>query len=167
MGGLLQPIPLNDRSESSWRPILVGVALVVVVVGIVALLLRSSPKPAAAPNPYAANLQFSDLKMGIAENFVGATTTYLDGTVTNAGDKTVTQAMAEVIFKNDLGQLAQREDLPLRILRTTGPYPEAIALNLSPLAPGQSNSFRLTFDHVTTDWNREMPSVKATDVTIK
>ena len=145
-------------------PILLGVALVVVVVGIVAFLLRTHSKIATPPHPYAANLKLSDLKMSAAENFVGATVTYLDGTVTNAGDKTVTHAVVEVSFKDDLGQVAQPEDVPLHVLQTTGPYPDAVDLSISPLAPGQSKPFRLTFEHVSTDWNHEYPELQVTDV---
>src|SRR5438105_13399767 len=137
MGGLLQPhIPGAER-ESNLRPILAGLALVAVVVGIIALLLRSQPKPATAPHPYAANLQLSDMKMSAAENFVGASVSYLDGTVTNKGDQTITHAVVHVVFKNSLGENVQVEDIPLRVLQTTGPYPDPVDLNLAPLAPGQ------------------------------
>ena len=57
--------------------------LVVVVAVIASLLLRTDAKIANPPHPYAANIKFSDLKMSAAENFVGSTVTYLDGTVTN------------------------------------------------------------------------------------
>jgi hypothetical protein len=167
MGGLLQQTPASEQSESNWRPVALGVALVVVVMGIVALLLRATPKPPTAPHPYVANLKLSDLKMSAAENFVGATVTYLDGIVSNTADKTVTHAVVEVVFKDDMGQLAQREDIPLRVLQTSGPYPEAVDLGVSPLLPAQNKAFRLTFEHVSTDWNREMPSVQVMDVTVK
>ena len=120
-------------------PILLGLALVVVVVVIAALLLRTDSKIANPPHPYAVNLKLSDLKMSAAENFIGTTVTYLDGTVTNAGDKTVSHAVVHVSFKDSLGQVAQAEDVPLHVLQTTGPYTEAVDLSISPLAPGQSN----------------------------
>jgi len=167
MGGLLQPSPTTEESASSWRPILLGVAFVVVVIGIIAVLLRSQPKVPAAPHPYAANLKLSGLKMSAAENFVGATVTYLDGVVTNAGDKTVTHAMVHVTFKDSLGQLAQVENVPVHVLQTSGPYPDAVDLSASPLAPGQSKPFRLTFEHVTADWNHEYPKLQVTDVSLK
>jgi hypothetical protein len=167
MGGLIQQTPLSEQSESNLRPILLGVVLVVVLAGVVALLLRSSPKAAVVSHPYATNLKLSDLKMSAAENFVGASVTYLDGTVTNAGDKTVTHAIVEVVFKNDMSQLAQREDIPLHVLQTSGPYPEAVDLSVSPLVATQSKPFRLTFEHVSTDWNREMPGVQVMDVAVK
>ena len=94
MGSLLQPSPATEERSSNLLPILLGLALVVVVVGIAAFLLRTDTKIAKPPHPYAANLKFSDMKMSAAENFIGSTVTYLDGTVTNAGDKTVSHAIS-------------------------------------------------------------------------
>lgn len=167
MGGLIQPSPVSREPESNWRPILVGVALVVVVIGIIAWFSRTPPKTAAAPHPYSANLKLSDLKMSAAENFVGASVTYLDGTATNAGDKTVTHAIVHLVFKDSLGQVAQLEDSPLLVLQTGGPYPDAVDLRISPLAPGQSKPFRLTLEHVSADWNREYPELQVTDVSVQ
>jgi hypothetical protein len=106
--------------------------------------------------------------MSAAENFVGATVSYIDGTVTNAGNKTVTHAAVQVIFKDDLGQVAQKEDsVPLRALKTTGPYPEAVDFSVSPLAPGQSQTFRLTFESISAQWNHQYPEIQIIDVTVK
>lgn len=167
MGGLIQPSPTTETHDSNWRPILLGVVLVVGVVGVLAWCSRGQPKGSANPHPYAANLKISDPKMSAAENFVGATVTYLDGTVTNAGDKTVTHAMVHVVFKDSLGQIAQAEDVALHVLQTGGPYPDAVDLSTSPLAPGQSKQFRLTFEHVTAEWNHEYPALQVTEVAVK
>lgn len=168
MGTLLQPEPTTpEESSSNWLPIAFGVVLVVVVVVIASLLLRTDSKIANAPPAYAANLKFSDMKMSAAENFVVATVTYLDGTVTNSGDKTVGHAVVSVSFKDSLGQVVQADDVPLRILQTSGPYPEAVDLRVAPLAPAQSKSFRLIFEHVTADWNHEYPELRVTEVTAK
>lgn len=167
MGSLIHPPPLTEERDSNLRPILLGVALVIVVVGIIALLLRGQPKSSSVAHPYAANLKISSLKMSAAENFVGASVSYIDGTVTNSADKTVTHAVVHVTFKDSLGQVAQAEDVPLRILQTSGPYPDAVDLNVLPLAPGQSTPFRLTFEHVSTDWNHEYPELQVTDVSVK
>jgi hypothetical protein len=168
MGGLIEPSPLAEKDrDSNLRPILLGVALVLVVVGVIALLTRGIPKTATAPHAYAANLKLSDLKMSAAENFVGASVTYIDGTVANTGDKTVTHAAVHVAFKNSLGEVAQAEDVPLHVLQTSGPYPDAVDLNLSPLAPGQGKPFRLTFEHISNDWNQAYPDLQVTDVSVK
>jgi hypothetical protein len=167
MGGFIEPSPAKQERDSNRIPILMGMGLVIVVVGIIALFSRGQSKGSAAPHPYAANLKISDLKMSAAENFVGATVTYLDGTVANTGDKTVTHATVHVVFKDSLGQIAQAEDVPLHVLQTGGPYPDAVDLTTSPLSPGQSTPFRLTFEHVTDEWNHEFPELRVMDVSLK
>ena len=167
MGGLSQPTPVAEERDSSKRTIAIAVAVVIVVAIIFAFLLRSQPKAASGPPPYAASLKLSDFKMSAAENFVGATVSYVDGTITNSGNKTVTHVIVEVLFKDDLGQLAQREDIPMQVLKTTGPYPEAVDFSVSALAPGQSTTFRLTFESISAQWNRQYPDIQVTDVTVK
>jgi hypothetical protein len=169
MDSLIQPNanPATERPESSLRPILVGIVMVGIVVAILAVIFHSEQKKPAPPPAYAAKLTFSELKTSAAQNFVGATVSYIDGVVTNTGDKTVTHAVVQVTFKDDLGQTAQREELPLRVLRTGGPYDEAVDFNLSPLAPGQSKPFRLTFESISAQWNHAYPDLQITQVTVK
>jgi hypothetical protein len=169
MDGLIQPNlnPTTERQESSLHSILIGIVIVGVVVGILALIFRAEQKKPAAPPAYAANLKFSDMKTSAAQNFVGATVSYIDGAITNTGDKTVIHAVAQITFKDELGQMAQREELPIRVLRTGGPYEEAVDLTLSPLAPGQSKPFRLTFENISTQWNHAYPELQITQVSVK
>jgi len=168
MGGLIEPSPLKEeKPDSNLLAIAIGVAAVVAVVGVIAFLTRGSPRSAAPPHPYASSLKLSDLKMSVAENFVGASVTYIDGTVTNAGDKTVSHTVVHVNFKNSLDQIAQAEDVPLHVLQTSGPYPDTVDLSASPLAPGQSKPFRLTFEHISADWNHAYPELQVTDVTLR
>ncbi len=169
MDGLIEPSfnPTTERQESSLRPILIGIVIVGVVIVVLALILRAKQTKPVVPPAYAANLKFSELKASAAENFAGATVSYLDGTVTNIGDKTVILAIAQVTFKDELGQTAQREELPIRVLRTGGPYDEAVDLNLSPLGPGQSKPFRLTFDNISAQWNRAYPDLQITQVAVR
>src|SRR5690349_4905419 len=120
MGGLMQPTPVAEE-RALWRPILIGVVVVVVVVGAVVLGLREAPKGPKGPPPYATLLKISDLKMSAAENFVGATVSYVDGTITNIGNRTVTHALVHALFKDDMGQVVGNETLPLHVLQTSGP----------------------------------------------
>ncbi len=169
MGGLLQPNanPTSEPAESGMRPILIGIVIVAVVVGILVMVLRSEqPKP-AEPSPYAANLKFSDLKASAAQNFAGATVSYLDGTITNTGNQTVIHAVVQVTFKDDMGQIAQKEELPIHVLRSGGPYDEAVDFNMSPLLPGQTKPFRLTFENISAQWNHAYPDMQVTQVVTK
>jgi hypothetical protein len=164
MDSLIEPNsnPTAERQESSLRPIVAGIVVVGIVVGILALLLRTEQKKPAAPPPYAANLKFSDLKASAAQNFVGATVSYLDGSITNTGNQTVIHAVVQVTFKDELGQTAQRDEVPIRVLRTGGPYDEAVDLTVSPLAPGESKPFRLTFENISAQWNHAYPDLQIT-----
>jgi len=167
MGGLIQPNPVVEEPDSSRRTIIIAVVVVMAIAIVMALLLRSQPKNASEPPPYAANLKLSDFKMSAAENFVGATVSYVDGTVTNSGAKTVTHAMVQVNFKDDMGQVVQREEIPLQVLKTDGPYPEAVDFSISPVGPGQSKPFRLTFEGISAQWNHQFPDIQVTDVAVK
>jgi hypothetical protein len=163
-----QQSPAAEERDSSRLIIFIAVAGVLVVILALAFLLREPPKAAKTISPYAANIKLSDFKMSAAENFVGSTVSYIDGTVTNSGDKTVTHLVVEVVFKDEVGQIAQDEpDVPLRVMRTTGPYPEAVDLSVAPLAPGQSQPFRLTFDHISAQWSRQYPEIRISDVLVK
>jgi hypothetical protein len=169
MDGLFQPTPnsTTEKETSVARPILIGIVLLGIVVAILAVILRSErPKPVAPP-AYAANLKFSDLQTSAAQNFAGATVSYLDGNVSNAGDKTVTHAVVQITFKDDMGQTAQREEVPIRLLRTGGPYDEAVDLTLSPLQPGQTKPFRLTFENISAQWNHAYPDLQVTQVSTR
>lgn len=171
MGGLIQPQPAQqDESGRIWTFVGLGVAIVVIVVAVLAILGRSSRPTPQQPPAYAASLKLTDLKMSAAENFVGATVTYLDGKISNSGDKTVTHATVQAIFLNSLNQVVQRETLPIHVLTTGtsgGIYTDAVDLSAAPLTPGQSRPFRLTLEHISADWNHAAPDLKIVDVATK
>jgi hypothetical protein len=163
-----QPSPVTKERDSSRLIIMAAVAGVIAIMLGIAFLLREPPKTAKTISPYAANIKLSDFKMSAAENFVGSTVSYIDGTVTNSGNKTLTHLVVDVVFKDEVGQLAQDEpDVPLRVMRTSGPYPEAVDLTVAPLGPGQSQPFRLTFDRISAQWNHQYPEIRITDVVVK
>ncbi|MGB8732774.1 MAG: DUF2393 family protein [Candidatus Sulfotelmatobacter sp.] len=167
MDGLIQPTPVTEEPDSSGRTIAIAVAVVIIIAVVAAFLLRGKPKGASGPPTYSTNLKLSDLRLSAEQNFVGATISYVDGIVTNAGDKTVTRVVVEVDFKDEMGQVAQREELPLQVLKTSGPYPEAVLFGTSPLGPRQNEPFRLTFESISAQWNRQNPDIRVTDVAVK
>lgn len=161
----MQPSPAEPESIS--RPVILGIGMVVVVAIAIAFLLKANPKAPKPPQPYIANIALTNLKMGEAQNFVGANFTYVDGTVTNSGAKGVTHILVHVSFRDSMGQVAQAEDVPLFLLDKTGPYPDTRDLSRAPLLAGQSKEFRLTFEHVSAEWNRAYPEIKVTDVALQ
>jgi hypothetical protein len=167
MDTLGQPTSSVQERDSSRMIIMIAVVVVIGIGLAAALLLRQPPKAVKPPSPYIAKLKLSDFKMSAAENFIGATVSYIDGSVANTGDKTVTHIMVQVNFEDSMGQLAQREEIPLRVVRTNGAYLEPVDLNVAPLAPGQTMPFRLTFDSISAQWNHQYPDLSITDVTVK
>jgi hypothetical protein len=169
MGGLdlIQPSPGTQEPDHSRLFIIVAIAVVVGLVLVAALLLREPVKTAPKVPPYAANLQISDIKMSQAQNFVGASVTYIDGNIVNVGEKIVTHAVARVTFKDSYGQVAQIEEVPIKLLQTSGPYPDTVDLAAAPLSPGQTKPFRLIFEHVSEQWNQAAPELKIIDVALK
>ncbi len=167
MGGLIQPTAVTGEHDTSRRTIIIAITAVVAVAGIAALLLREPPKAVSNPPPYAAKITLSDLKMSQAQNFVGASVTYIDGTLSNTGDKTVSHAVVRVTFKDSYGQVAQIEDVPIKVLQTSGPYPDTVDLAVSPLTARRGAPFRLIFEHISDQWNQAYPDLQITDVTTK
>ena len=162
---VLQPAPeAEPESAVPWKAIGIGVALMAVVVAVVILVGRKSPPPALTLDPYAAHLQFSNLHLQVAENFAGGTVRYLEGTVTNTGDRTVTHVTLQVVFRNSLGEVVDKPVVPVRPLVSRGPYMDTDDLEMHPLRPQESRDFRLTFEHVSQDWNREYPELQVVGV---
>ena len=64
-------------------------------------------------DPYSPKLVVEEAKLSQADNFVGATVTYIDLTVKNTGDRTVVGGTVQAVFRDTLGQAVQTETLPL------------------------------------------------------
>ena len=147
-------------------PMIVGVLIVLLALGALIFAGRNARSNAtAAIDPYVKNLQLLDFKLSKAENFAGGNVTYLEGKAHNAGNKTVTSAQVRVIFKNSLDEVTQSETLPLMVITARLPYIDTADLHSQPLKPGDTRDFRLTFEHITADWNGAMPEVTVQSVT--
>jgi hypothetical protein len=152
-------------SQGPWLAIVSGIAVVAVVIGLLIWLGGGNRSASQARNPYADKLQISNVKMAAAQNFVGGTVTYVEGKITNAGDKTVNGAVAEVIFRNSLGEIVQKEQIPIRVLLFQGPDRDILDLRSAPLKPGATADFRLTIEgNISADWNQGYPEVRISSV---
>jgi hypothetical protein len=156
--------PQQAQESRSWLPMAIGAAMVIVAVAVIIFVSRSGSTSSNQPSPYATNLHVDDLHMATAENFVGGSVTYIQGRIANAGAKKVTGATVQVIFKNSLGEIAQKETLPVMVLMPNTPYVDYGPMERAPLGPGQARDFRLTLEHVTADWDGQMPTVKVVSV---
>jgi len=153
-------MPRNDHGISTLIIILI---VSVVLAGLMAVLIlhqhqaATRPASAGAARPplsdeqktYLTSLDFANLHMSAAANFLGETVTYLDGSVTNKGAKLVRRLDVELNFVDTLHQVVLREDA------------HPLAGRAAPLQPGETCAFRVTFDHMPADWNQAPPTVKA------
>lgn len=165
-----EPILQEPQSEErNYVPIIIGLALVIVIVAAAAFIGRNRGPVATAVDPYASNLQASDMKLSQAANFVGSRVTYLDFKLTNAGNKTVTGGRVEATFHNTLNEVVQKETLPLRVLvpNQLAGYPDLVDLSMAPLAPGASRTIRVTLEHVSSDWNQSAPDLRFVGIQLK
>ncbi|HET9742971.1 MAG TPA: DUF2393 family protein [Terriglobales bacterium] len=149
-------------------PIAIGVIVVLIVIGILMFFGRrgtSQNTASATVDPYAANLKISDIAMSTAANFAGQEVTYIEGKITNAGSKTVNRVLVQVTFHDTLGQVAQKDSQQrLMVITTREPYIDTAPLSAAPLKPSQSRDFRLTFDHISAEWNQQIPELTITKV---
>jgi hypothetical protein len=108
-----------------------------------------------------------DVKMSRAANFVGANVTYVQGQIANTGSKTIAGATVECVFRNTLGEVVDRQSQSLMLVQERPGYTDAVSLNDRPLTPNMQAEFRLTFEHISADWNQGLPELRFTRLTLK
>ena len=161
----------QTRDATSWLPWIIAAAVVIVGIGIWAVVGNHANRDSLAggtgmapPDPYAASLPISGLQMSEADSFSGAKVTYIDGQITNTGNRTLTAITVQVGFHSDVGQYAQRLAVPLSLIRTRLPYVDIQPVSAAPIEPGQQRDFRLIFDTVPGDWNQQYPELRVISV---
>jgi hypothetical protein len=103
-----------------------------------------------AEQAYAGEIQFENIGLNRAENFLHQEITALTGEVVNAGDRPVRNVEVTVTYADELHQVVLRES---RVLFASG----------APLLPpGGRREFEISYEHIPSSWNREMPGVNVT-----
>lgn len=171
--GFLKPFDQAAKEPRSAVPwIIAGCAVLGCIIGII--LLSHHPRPEnpggaglAPADPYAASLAIADVKMSESSSVGGTKVTYLDGTIANHGDKTVTGMTVQVAFRDYTHIMAQKDTMPLSLIRTHEPYVDTEPVSAAPIKPGDSREFRLIFDHVAASWNQEYPELRIIQVSTR
>jgi hypothetical protein len=154
-------------------PLAIAAAAVLIVAAIVVFTMERGKGAAtvtpisAAVDPYATSLPITNVVMSESSNLAGGKVTYIDGHITNSGNKTVSGVSAQVLFRNAAKEVAQNETQPLKLIRTRDPYIDLEPVSAAPLKPGDSRDFRLIFDAVTPDWNGVYPEIRIVRVDAK
>ena len=163
-----EPAPSPDQKRN-WIPLLVGLIAVVVAVGAILFFLRPKSQGGIEPNPYAEKLKLSDIKLSAAENYVGGTVTYLDFNITNTGYQALVGADVKAQFKDTMGQIVQKETIPLHVLveNQLAGYPDLVDMSRAPIGPGQTKTVRITLEHVSDAWNQSYPDMELVNLKLK
>jgi hypothetical protein len=163
-----EPAPAPDR-KANWIPLLVGLTAVVAAVGAIVLFSRHQAASSQQADPYAQQLKLSDIKLSAAENYMGGTVTYLDFNITNTGDKALVGADVQAEFKNTMGQVVQKETLPLHVLveNQLAGYPDLVDMSRAPIGPGLTKPVRITLEHISGDWDRSYPQMELVNLKLK
>lgn len=157
--------PGDDRGRPFWVYLAMAIGFLAAVVAAVFFFGHQKPDPnARKADPYLVNLKVADMHVSFGEDFAGNRITYVEGKISNTGNKKVTGATIELLFKNPLGETAQQEDLSVMVLLFKEPYEDYGSLDQAPLAPGQTRDFRETIEHLSTDWDHQLPRVKMVGV---
>jgi hypothetical protein len=161
--------PNIEPEGRRWVPIAIGAGVIVLV--LLGIFVFGRPTAVIGPPaiaPYAEFLQIGELKLSAEENFVGGSVSYLDGKIANVGKEPVAAITVEAVFRNSLGEIVQRESLPLMLYHTgMAGFPDVAPLSAVPLTPNTTRDFRLTFEHISADWNQGYPELRFTKVTTK
>src|SRR5664279_4994228 len=163
-----EPAPSPDQKRN-WIPLLVGLLAVIVAVGAILFFLRPKSQGGIEPNPYAEKLKLSDIKLSAAENYVGGTVTYLDFNITNTGDQALVGADVKAQFKDTMGQIVQKETIPLHVLveNQLAGYPDLVDMSRAPIGPGQTKMVRITLEHISDGWDQSYPQMELVNLKLK
>ena len=155
----------GTEDQQPLTPWIIGAIVVIALVAVTVLVGHyGSGSNTPSADPYISKMEITGVHMATAENFAGGRVTYIEGRLANRGDRKVTGARIEVLFKDSLGQIAQKDALPVMVVQPNIPYLDYGSMDLAPLAPGQARDFRLTIEHITAEWDGQLPQTRVVSV---
>ncbi|MBI1956357.1 MAG: hypothetical protein HYS38_08190, partial [Acidobacteria bacterium] len=144
----LESIQEGKRSAFLWTA--VGLLFVIGTISAVFFLMPPPESPLVPPPSqediaYVRQLQLGELHLSAEKNFLDQRVVYLDGKISNRGNKTVRQLKLRLFFRDYYGQVVLQEDQPV------------LAETAAPLGPGQTRDFQLRFDRIPDSWSQQIP----------
>lgn len=161
-----EPETARERRSSFPGAFLAGLVIVFIVVGCVVLLSRyaHSRQTAAAlaklpfgpaEQAYAGSIQFGNIQMARATNLLNQEFTYVNGTMTNGGTRSIVALNVIMEFRDPFNQVVLRDTEQL------------VGTANAPLGPGQHRDFQITLEHVPAEWNQQVPTFRATGLLLQ
>jgi hypothetical protein len=160
--------PAADREEHSSFPaaFVAGLIIVFIVGACVVLLTRHSRTrqiaAATAKLPfgpteqaYASDIQIGNIGMARATNLLKQEFTYVGGTITNNGSRSIAALVVVIEFHDPFNQVVLRDTQQL------------IGPRNAPLGPGQHRDFEVTLERVPAQWNQQAPTFRVTGLVLQ
>jgi len=158
----MDPVESQQAQEGSRFPaaFVAGAIVVLLLLGGIVLLTRwTQPHGSAAAivfpfgaaeQAYAEHIHFNDIQMARATNFLNQEFTYVAGTISNDGARTLRGLEILLEFHDPFKQVILREKQQL-----VGP-------GTRPLEGGERRAFQVTLEHVPAEWDQQYPSIRVT-----
>jgi hypothetical protein len=164
----MEPEPTTRRDKGGRFPaaFVAGLVIVFFVVACVVGLSRyaHSRQSAAATaklpfgpgeQAYANNIHFDGITMARATNLLNQEFTYVSGTTTNAGSRSIRTLEVTMEFHDPFNQVILRDAEQL------------VTSTNSPLGAGEHRDFQVTLEHIPAQWNQQYPTFRITGLVLQ
>src|ERR1700730_2637751 len=163
----MEPGETPYREERRRLPMafLAGAVIVILIFGAFLLLtqvMRSHDSPAVVKFPfgpaeqaYVPHIQFLDIQLAHATNFLNQDFTYVAGTVFNDGPHRVRGLEVTVEFHDPFQQVILRDSNQL------------IGSQDASLGAGQRRDFQVQMEHLPAQWDKQYPSIRVTGLALE
>ncbi len=159
--------PEYDPQRKSDFPaaFLAGAVVVLLIFAGIAALVHFSKPRGPAPNEkipygaveqaYAAHIHFTNIQMARAKNMLDQEFTYIAGTMTNDGTRTVDGLDVVIEFHDPFNQVILRDS------------ERVIGAGTGPVGPGLTRDFQFTLEHIPAEWNQQYPEFRVTGLLLE
>ena len=143
----------NTKSIFLGVPLFVGLAIAIIgglVYGYVQYTTSNAPKAlelTPEAKAYIAHLKLAGVEMKAHESYVGARVVEITGNIANDGPRPLSSIVVTCVFYDGMQQVVLRQKVPIVSAKTGG------------LKPGEAKPFRLPFDGLSDNWNKQMPQL--------
>jgi hypothetical protein len=105
-----------------------------------------------AEQAYVSKIQFENISLSRAENFIHQEVTTLSGELVNSGTLPLRDVELAIVFSDDLQQVVLREN--------RSPFGTGSSL----LAPGGRREFEISLEHIPSSWNMQVPQITVSGI---
>jgi hypothetical protein len=164
----MEPGEISPRTPRSQFPLAFAAGACVILLLVAGVVVathfagRHGPSAASEKFPfgpaeqaYAGSIHFDGIHMSRSSNLLNQEFTYVAGTLSNGGSRSLRGLDVTLEFRDPFNQL---------ILSDTERLLEPVSI---PLAPGQQRDFQVTLEHVPAEWNQQVPVFRVTGLILE